>query len=350
MKKLLRFCFFETNTSVSDFYGSLYREGREKKIQNNCCSNIDKEFKEILLEIHPEVLMMHFGCGSPIPPFVSSLNVLDLGSGAGKDCFILSKLCGENGSVVGIDMTDDAIDFSKKYIDYHMHQFEYEEPNVSFYQGDICDIPLEDESIDLITSNCVVNLTDDKRKVLSEVFRILRDGGEFFFSDIYSSEEVPKTLKNNDLLRGECVSGSLWIEDFDRVAKESGFDGFFVVNGREVVFAEEIEEVLKEEWKENGEVPPYYSLTLRLIKQKKKTTQKEGISYNVVFEGEEDDAVSEMIWDASTILKKGEEISVSERKGRLMNHSRYPITILSENDYSIQEKTPKELLDEGLFD
>ena len=106
-----------------------------------------------------------------------ALGVLDLGSGSGRDCFILSKLVGESGSIVGVDMTDAQLAVANNNIEYHREKFGYRKTNVEFIKGNIDELELlnlQEESFDLIVSNCVINLTKDKQKVLNQVFRLLK--------------------------------------------------------------------------------------------------------------------------------------------------------------------------------
>lgn len=213
---------------VKDYYG--------KRVQNTgdlltgVCTidtaTFSAQAKEAKKMIHPDVLAKNYGCGAVYPEAVNGCSVLDLGSGAGIDCFVLSKLVGPDGKVVGVDMTQEQLDVARKYIGYHTDKFGYSQPNVEFREGYIENLKqagLEDETFDIIISNCVVNLSPDKTAVLQEAFRVLKPGGEMYFSDIYSNQAIPEVLRKNKVLWGECVSGALQWQELMQIATGIGF-------------------------------------------------------------------------------------------------------------------------------
>lgn len=135
--------------------------------------------------LNPEVEATYYGCGLVIPQLLDGLRVLDLGSGTGRDCFILSKLVGEHGSVVGVDMTDEQLAKANAQVEYHTKAFGYAKPNVEFKKGYIEkleELGLEPNSFDLIISNCVINLSPDKSAVLKGAYGLLKPGGGAFTS------------------------------------------------------------------------------------------------------------------------------------------------------------------------
>ena len=176
--------------------------------------------------IHDEVLEKYYGCGLTIPEELSGLRVLDLGSGSGRDCYLVSYLVGEQGSVVGIDMTDEQLAVANRHIGYHTAQFGFSSANVEFRKGlieKLDETGLEDRSFDLAISNCVINLCPDKPAALREIFRVLKPAGRFYFSDVYSDKPVPAHLTDDPVLYGECLSGALAVSDFIHMAAEAGF-------------------------------------------------------------------------------------------------------------------------------
>ena len=143
--------------------------------------------------------------------------VLDLGSGAGFDCFLAVKRVGKNGKVIGVDMTPKMIEKAKGNADKYGYK------NVEFKLGEIEDLPIEDKSIDVIISNCVINLSPDKSKVFKESYRALKKTGKMFVSDIVLLGELTLEQKNDpDLLSG-CVAGALQKEDYLNIIKKVGF-------------------------------------------------------------------------------------------------------------------------------
>ena len=135
--------------------------------------------------------------------------MLDLGCGTGRDSYILASLVGEQGHVIGIDMTDEQLIVANEHVPSMMEKFGFRQPNVDFRQGYIEDLQtpgIEDNSIDVVISNCVINLSPHKEEVFREIFRVLKPGGELLFSDVFSGQRIPAPLKDDPVLMGECLS------------------------------------------------------------------------------------------------------------------------------------------------
>jgi arsenite methyltransferase len=165
--------------------------------------------------------------------------------------------------VIGVDMTDEQLEVARTYIDYHTKAFGFEKPNVEFRKGVIEDLRasagIEDASLDCVISNCVINLVADKEKVFREVWRILRPGGEFYFSDVYSDRRIPEDLRRDKVLWGECLSGALYVEDFRRMMARAGFNYYYTVSQSEItVDNKEVERQL-------GEIK-FWAITVRAYK------------------------------------------------------------------------------------
>ena len=217
----------DKHEEVSEYYGSTLEKTDDLKT-NACCTIQDypPRIKEAIGLIHNEVLDKYYGCGLTIPDELDGRRVLDLGSGSGRDCYIVSHLVGREGHVVGIDMTDEQLAVARRHIDHHTRQFGYTTPNVEFRKGlieKLGEVGLESDSFDYAISNCVINLCPDKPGALREIFRVLKPGGIFYFSDVYSDQPVPDHLVDDPVLYGECLSGALAEQDFARLAIETGF-------------------------------------------------------------------------------------------------------------------------------
>jgi arsenite methyltransferase len=159
------------------------------------------------------------GCGNPVAMSEMKAGdvVLDLGSGAGFDCFLSARKVTESGKVIGVDMVPEMVAKAKGNAEKYGHD------NVEFKLGEIESLPVEDEAVDIIISNCVINLSPDKDKVFEEAFRVLKSGGKMFVSDIVLLQELPEEIKNNkDLLSG-CVAGALLKDDYIAKMKKAGF-------------------------------------------------------------------------------------------------------------------------------
>jgi len=164
-----------------------------------------------------------------LPPLPEGLTVLDLGCGTGRDVYIASKLVGESGCAIGVDMTTEQIEIAKKYQEKQRERFGFKSSNVKFYQGYIEDLKtlgIEDNSIDVVISNCVLNLSPAKEQVFKEIYRILKPGGELFFSDIFADRRIPEALATDPVLLGECLGGALYTEDFRRIMERCGWADF----------------------------------------------------------------------------------------------------------------------------
>ena len=147
------------------------------------------------------------------------------GSGSGRDCYVMSQFVGKDGHVHGVDMTDEQLAVSRNFVDTHMEKFfgSVEKPNVTFHQGFIEDMNfLPSASVDIVISNCVLNMTPKKDLVLKEIYRILKPGGELFFSDVYADRRFKEDVTMDPLCHSEGF-GALYVKDFENIAREVGF-------------------------------------------------------------------------------------------------------------------------------
>jgi SAM-dependent methyltransferase len=221
----------EVLEQVKEYYGKTLTSKKDLKTSACCCGegSLPKEVKAALSEIADEIQDKFYGCGSPLPPFLEGVTVLDLGCGTGRDVYIASKLVGASGKVIGVDMTTEQIEVAKKYQNEQAARFGYATSNVEFYQGyieDLAALGIADSSIDVVISNCVINLSPFKEKVFSEIYRVLKPGGELYFSDVFADRRIPKELSEDPILRGECLGGALYIEDFRRLLAKVGWPDY----------------------------------------------------------------------------------------------------------------------------
>ena len=216
--------------NVKEYYGKTLQK-REDLLAGACCC-LDKppaEIRDVLPLIADEILTKFYGCGSPLPPLLKGMTVLDLGCGTGRDVYIASKLAGETGLAIGVDMTTEQIEVARKYQEEQRKRFGFKSSNVKFLQGyieDLKSVGIEDNSVDVVISNCVINLSPDKEQVFKEIYRVLKPGGELFFADVFSDRHIPEELANDPVLRGECLGGTLYTEDFRRIMAKCGWADF----------------------------------------------------------------------------------------------------------------------------
>ena len=246
-----------------EYYSKVLNKSSDLKT-NACCTtvrypdHIIKAFKNI----NDEILSTYYGCGIIIPDCIENMNIVDLGCGTGRDVYLLGQLVGENGSVLGIDMTREQLDIAEKYLEEHRQLNNFKQTNVDFKQGYIELLPelnLKNNHYDIVVSNCVVNLSCNKELVLKNIYNLLKTGGEFYFSDVYSSQRIPEYLRKDQVLWGECLSGALYWNDFINLAKKCGFtDPRLVASNPITIKNKELEGKI-------GHIK-FYSATYRLFK------------------------------------------------------------------------------------
>jgi SAM-dependent methyltransferase len=215
-----------THADVQHYYGEVLQKSADLKT-DACCSAdaIPAPYRPYVAHISPEILDKFYGCGSPLPFALKGCTVLDLGCGSGRDAYLLSQIVGPEGLVIGVDMTESQLAVAREHEDEHMARFGFARSNVSFRLGlieDLRALGIEDDSVDVVVSNCVLNLVPDKRKVFSEIFRVLKPGGELFFSDIFADRRIPQSLADDPILRGECLGGAMYTQDFRRLLLSLG--------------------------------------------------------------------------------------------------------------------------------
>ncbi|XP_023189773.1 arsenite methyltransferase [Xiphophorus maculatus] len=305
------------HADVKDYYGK--RLQKTSDLKTGACvapaQPLPAFIREALKKVHPEVSNKYYGCGLVVPESLEGCRILDLGCGSGRDCYMLSLLVGEKGHVTGIDMTEAQLEVARKYMDYHTKEFGYKEPNVSFVQGYIEALSaagLGKNSFDIIISNCVVNLSPDKKQVLVEAYNALKDGGELYFSDIYSSGRLTEEIKNHKVLWGECLGGALWWKDLLQLAEEVGFSQPRLVTATVVaVDNKELQDVL-------GDFK-FVSATYRLFKVPKGKTKTCQVIYNGGITGAEDN----FQFDCHYAFKTNEVVQVDGEAAGILRHSRF---------------------------
>ena len=195
----------------------------------SCCGSGSTKFAENIsreigygdeeLASVPDGANLGLGCGNPVAlaSLTDGETVLDLGSGAGFDCFLAANRVGKGGKVIGVDMTPEMIDRARK----NAKKGNY--TNVEFRLGEIENIPAADNSVDTVISNCVINLAPDKKRVFKEAFRVLRPGGRMMVSDIVLLKELPESIKDSVEAYIGCLTGAIMKDEYLEAIKEAGF-------------------------------------------------------------------------------------------------------------------------------
>ncbi len=305
---------------VKEYYGKVLQGTHDLKT-DACCTDtkLPGFIKRGLSRIHAEVTGRYYGCGLVMPELLQGMRILDLGSGAGRDCFLLSQLVGEEGYVLGVDMTDEQLAVANKYIDYHTELFGFSHPNVEFRKGyieQLNELGLADNSFDIIISNCVINLSPDKEAVLREAYRILKPGGELYFSDVYSDRRIPKKLAADPVLFGECLSGALYWNDFHHLARHVGFLDPRLVEDRPLTI--DNDEVAKR----IGHIS-FFSATYRLFKLPDLEPHCEDYGQAVIYKGTIPHHERQLRFDKQNIIEAGATFPVSGNTFRMLNKTRF---------------------------
>ena len=222
------------------------RYGEIAKAGVSCCPSCECEpsliefgkkigYSEEDLRSVPEASNMGLGCGNPVAlaTLREGETVLDLGSGGGVDVFLAAKRVGPKGKAIGVDMTEEMIRIAKSTAD------KYGYTNVEFRLGEIENLPVEDGSVDVIISNCVINLSVDKQKVFQEAYRVLKTGGRIMISDLVTEGKLPEEIKKSFEAWGECVAGALEKDEYLDAIRKAGFKKVKVVSESSYDFVSE---------------------------------------------------------------------------------------------------------------
>ena len=205
---------------------------------NSCCSSTDRQqsiskaigYTDEELNSVPGGANLGLGCGNPVAlaSLAEGETVLDLGAGAGFDCFLAANRVGQSGRVIGVDMTPEMVEKARENARENNYQ------NVEFRLGEIENIPAADNSTDAVISNCVINLSPDKSRVFKEAFRVLKPGGRLMVSDIVLLQELPDSIRSSIAAYIGCISGALLKDEYLATIKEAGFHEVKIID--ETVF------------------------------------------------------------------------------------------------------------------
>jgi arsenite methyltransferase len=263
----------EIKLVVKEKYGSIAKEEKSSGCCGTSCCSSENELYNIMVDEYKDVkgyvpeADLGLGCGLPteFAGIKKGDVVLDLGSGAGNDVFVASAETGETGFVIGVDMTPEMIEKAernKKNIGF---------TNVDFRFGEIENLPVEDESIDVVISNCVLNLVPDKAKAFSEIFRVLKPEGHFCVSDIVIHGNIPDELRKSAEFYAGCVSGALKEDEYLNEIKNAGFKNTEIKKSKKIDLPDELllthlsEKTVKQFNDENVGIYQYYSNRLQKI-------------------------------------------------------------------------------------
>lgn len=296
---------------VRNYYGRVLRSNQDLKTSACCVAEAPSaRIREVMKDIDPEVLSKSYGCGSPIPEAIEGQTVLDLGSGSGRDCFILSKLVGPTGRVIGIDMTPEQVAVARRRLDGRWSNLEFLEGHIEDLQA----LGIGSSSIDVVVSNCVINLSLNKERVFSEIFRVLKPGGELCFSDVFAGRRVPGKLAQDPVLLGECLGGALYVEDFRRLLARFGVHDFRFLS------ASTIDPADPEIQRRIGSID-FHALTVRAFKLELEDGQ-EDYGQVAIYLGSIADCPREFALDPGHVFPAGQSVAVSGNTAAMLTRTR----------------------------
>ena len=303
---------------VQAYYGQELQGTADLKTSACCDADaVPGWLKPLLARVHPEVSSRYYGCGLVCPPLLEGCRVLDLGSGSGRDVYLLSQLVGERGEVVGVDMTPEQLAVAKAHQAFHADQFGF--ANVRFLEGQIEQLEqldLEPGSFDVIVSNCVLNLSTDKPAVLRGVQRLLKPGGEFYFSDVYADRRLPESVQTHPVLYGECLGGALYWNDFLRIARAAGFCDPRLVSDRPL-------EITQPELASLVGEARFFSATYRLFNIFELEDACEDHGHGVIYRGSIPQAPTRLVFDKHHSIEAGRVFPVCGNTYRMLQQTRF---------------------------
>ena len=310
----------DTTATVQEYYGKTLQTSADLKTSACCTPDAMPEFvKPLLARIHDEVMSRYYGCGLVVPTALEGARVLDIGSGSGRDAYLLAQLVGEQGEVVGVDMTAEQLAVARAHEEWHREQFGFARRNTRFLEGFIerlAELPLEPHSFDVVVSNCVVNLSPDKPAVFAGARRLLRAGGEMYFSDVYCDRRLPVAVRHHPVLYGECLGGALYWNDFLNMAKAAGFGDPRLVTSRPI-------EVLDPELKAALGQAKFYSATYRLFALDGLEPACEDYGQAVIYRGGARGEESCFLLDGHHAIEAGKVFPVCGNTWRMLHETRF---------------------------
>jgi len=265
------------------------------------------------------VTARYYGCGLVAPTALEGRRILDLGSGSGRDAYLIAQLVGPKGEIVGVDMTDEQLATANEHIGWHMQRFGYPKTNVRFLQGYIeklDQLGLEPESFDVVVSNCVINLSVDKAAVLRGAYDLLKPGGELYFADVYSDRRLPDAVRSDPVLYGECLGGALYWNDFLPLSRQAGFLDPRLVASRPI-------EITDAAVRQKLGQARFFSATYRLFKLPALESACEDYGQAVIYKGgltEEPDA---FVLDGHHLIERGKVFPVCGNTWRMLEETRF---------------------------
>lgn len=277
---------------------------------------IPPSVREKLFNVSAEIKNYFHEFGTPLPPLMEGCTVVDLGCGSGRDTYLAAQLVGPEGKVYGVEPNAERLAIAEKYLDQETEQFGYDKSNVEFINGvpeDLSMIP--DDSVDIVISNCTFNLSPDKEKYVKEVLRVLKEDGEWYFTDVFTDRRIPQEIAKDIDNRALRLGGAMYINDFRRLVQYCGF------NDPRYPFTFKTE--LTEE--EQAKFPDiaFATITVRVINSQWTEDVCESFGEHVAYKGNLPDYPDQFDFDYNIKFPTGKDCEVCSNVWGLAAHSRY---------------------------
>lgn len=303
-----------------NYYGDVLTQSADLKTSACCPAKAPPSWiKKALARLPDEILTKFYGCGSPLPLDLKGATLLDLGCGTGRDVFAAAQLVGPTGNVIGVDLTDAQLEVALRHKDALAAEFGMPQDSIRFAKGnleDLASVGIEDNSIDVVISNCVLNLCPNKPKALAEIIRVLKPGGELYFSDVFTDRRLPEALRQDPIFHGECLGGAWYWEDFRRLLADLGVPDYRVMS-------QSIIEVQEEEMAKLSAGITFESGTIRAFKLDSLEDRCEDYGQTVIYKGTVAEAPRVFELDPAHRFEKGRPERVCGNSAAMIQETRF---------------------------
>lgn len=279
---------------------------------------IPASVRERLFNISAEIKNYFHEFGTPMPPLLEGCTVVDLCCGSARDTYLAAQLVGPQGKVIGIEPNAGRLAHGQKYFDQEMAQFGYDTPNVEL----VCGVPedlsmIDDHSVDVVISNCTFNLSPNKDKYISEVARVLKEGGEWYFTDVFSNRRIPQAKANDMKMRALRLGGAMYINDFRRMVQHHGMlDPRYPFTFKTPLEASE-QELFPD--------TDFATITARVMASDWSEDVCESYGETVTYKGNLADYPDEFVFDFNIKFPTGKTCPVCGNVSSIAAHSRYSV-------------------------
>lgn len=312
--------WYALDVDPADYYAQIAAaSGRDPQATartRDADGTIPGEARDKLYNVSAEIKNLFHEFGAPMPPLMEGCTVVDLCCGSGRDTYLAAQLVGETGKVIGVEPNAVRLAIAQKYLDQEMKQFGYAAPNVELLNGvpeDLAAIP--DDSADIVISNCTFNLSPDKEAYVREVKRILKEDGEWYFTDVFTGRRIPTELAKNVEQRADRLAGAMFVGDFRRLVQRNGFnDPRYLMNFKTPLTDSERDTY--------GDVE-FATLTVRILNSNWSEDVCESYGETVTYDGSLPDYPEFFLFEHNIKFPAGKECTVCGNVTSVAAHSRY---------------------------